>query len=89
MDSGGLAYATFFGGASRDAGNGIAVDGASQAYVKGVTQSSDFLATPRRLKAAPAISHRCLLIRCTPHPAFAAQAGAVWSTKDVGGCPRE
>ena len=33
----GLRYATFLGGSGEDYGNGIAVDGAGQAYVTGYT----------------------------------------------------
>ena len=41
----GLAYATFLGGNGWDAGWGIAVDEAGNAYVTGETQSSDFPTT--------------------------------------------
>jgi Beta-propeller repeat len=37
-----LAYSTYLGGTGDDAGNGIAVDRAGNAYVTGVTASSDF-----------------------------------------------
>jgi len=37
-----LAYATFLGGSSEDEGGAITVDGASNAYVAGQTESSDF-----------------------------------------------
>jgi len=42
----GLVYATFLGGSSVDHGFGIAVDGGGNAYVTGVTASSDFPAIP-------------------------------------------
>ncbi|MCX6832875.1 MAG: SBBP repeat-containing protein [candidate division Zixibacteria bacterium] len=38
----GLVYSTYLGGADRDVGNGIAVDGSGNAYVTGWTQSSNF-----------------------------------------------
>ena len=37
-----LAYATYLGGGTQDGGNAIAVDAAGNAYVTGVTDSSDF-----------------------------------------------
>jgi hypothetical protein len=41
-----LAYSTYLGGASTDAGSGIAVDSAGSAYVMGWTKSDDFPTTP-------------------------------------------
>jgi hypothetical protein len=37
-----LIYSTYLGGSSNDSGNGIAVDGAGDAYVTGFTQSNNF-----------------------------------------------
>ncbi len=37
-----LIYSTYLGGGSDDAGMGIAVDGSGNAYVTGMTCSSDF-----------------------------------------------
>lgn len=42
----GLAYATYLGGNGEDAGMGIAVDSAGQAYVTGYTDSTDFPTVP-------------------------------------------
>lgn len=42
----GLVYSTYLGGAANDYGNGIAVDGAGQAYVAGWTNSDNFPVTP-------------------------------------------
>jgi uncharacterized protein (TIGR03437 family) len=39
-------YATFLGGSGADAGRGIAVDAAGQAYITGETASTDFPVTP-------------------------------------------
>jgi hypothetical protein len=41
-DGSGFVYSTFLGGTGDDQGLGIAVDSASNAYVTGLTQSSDF-----------------------------------------------
>jgi hypothetical protein len=38
----GMSYATYLGGNGSDTGNGIAIDGAGNAYVVGVTRSTDF-----------------------------------------------
>jgi hypothetical protein len=41
-----LVYSTFFGGSALDAGNGIAVDAAGNAYVAVSTESTDYPTTP-------------------------------------------
>jgi hypothetical protein len=45
-DGSGLAYGTFLGGGKDDFGNGIAVDGAGDAFITGRTKSYDFPVTP-------------------------------------------
>ena len=44
--SGALVYSTYFGGTHHDEANGIAVDGAGNAYITGMTTSEDFPVTP-------------------------------------------
>jgi len=44
--SGALVYSTYFGGTHHDEANGIAVDGAGNAYITGMTTSDDFPITP-------------------------------------------
>jgi hypothetical protein len=41
-----LVYSTYLGGSGRDQASGIAVDPAGNAYVTGITESSDFPTTP-------------------------------------------
>jgi hypothetical protein len=50
-----LVYSTYLGGSTSDAGSGIAVDVAGDAYVTGVTGSADFPVTPGAFEtSAPA-----------------------------------
>ena len=48
-----LIYSTYFGGANRDAGNDIAVDGAGNAYITGQSESSDLPTTPGAFRTTP------------------------------------
>jgi hypothetical protein len=47
-----LAYSTYLGGTGQDAGRGIAVDTAGNAYVTGTTESADFPTTPGTIQRA-------------------------------------
>src|SRR5215212_4061422 len=41
-----LIYSTYFGGSNRDSGNDVALDGAGNAYITGLTDSGDLPTTP-------------------------------------------
>ena len=47
-----LVYSTYLGGSAGDSGNGIAVDAAGNAYVTGVTSSTNFPTTANPLQSA-------------------------------------
>ncbi len=47
-----LLYGTYLGGNSDDSGNGIAVDGAGNAYVTGQTYSTNFPTTAGTLQTS-------------------------------------
>jgi hypothetical protein len=51
-DGSSLIYSSFVGGSNHDAGLGIALDGAGNAYVTGGTQSADFPATAGAFQAS-------------------------------------
>lgn len=48
-----LLYSTYLGGSAEDRGLAIAVDGAGDAFVAGVTQSADFPTTPGAYQTTP------------------------------------
>ena len=57
-----LVYSSYLGGSDSESGHGIAVDGAGQAHVVGLTYSDDFPATagtfqPRKAYPGPAVSN--------------------------------
>jgi parallel beta-helix repeat protein len=52
-----LTYAAYFGGRGADHGNGIAVDGAGNAYVTGETESLNFPTTAGALETGPNTSN--------------------------------
>lgn len=76
LNSGGasLAYATYLGGSSGDFAQGIAIDGAGDAYVTGSTQSSDF-PTASPLQAALAGGSDAFVAEVNPQG-----SGLVYST---------
>lgn len=51
-----LIYSTYFGGDNRDAGNDIALDGAGNAYVTGLTDSSNLPTTPGAFRTTPVLT---------------------------------
>ena len=48
-----LIYSTYFGGDNRDTGNDIALDAAGNAYVTGLTESSNLPTTPGAFRTTP------------------------------------
>ena len=48
-----LIYSTYFGGGTRDFGNDIALDAAGNAYITGLTDSSDLPTTPGAFRTTP------------------------------------
>ncbi len=53
MPNGALGFATWFGGGGSESGNGIALDGAGNAYLTGGTSSANLPVTPGAFQAAP------------------------------------
>lgn len=79
--AGTLGYSTFLGGSGADVGNAIRVDAASQAYVTGTTDSSDFpTVTPfRTAPATPGDSFVVKLNAIGSAPVFSSYLGALTS----------
>ena len=50
-----LVYSTYLGGSGTDGANGIAVDGAGNAYVTGYTYSTNFPTTPGAFQTTTAV----------------------------------
>ena len=48
-----LIYSTYFGGSNRETGNDIALDGAGNAYITGLTDSGDLPTTPGAFRTTP------------------------------------
>jgi hypothetical protein len=51
-----LLYSTYLGGSNDDLSFGVGVDPSGNAYVAGITDSSDFPTTPGRFRPLPAAS---------------------------------
>ncbi|HEX8456242.1 MAG TPA: Calx-beta domain-containing protein [Pyrinomonadaceae bacterium] len=60
-----LTYSTYLGGNANDTGNGIAIDGAGNAYVVGETRSTNFQ-TLRALQLAAGGNGDAFLVKLTP-----------------------
>lgn len=65
-DGSALAYSTFLGGASEDAGAGVAIDDGGAAYVTGYSLSSDFPTTPGAFQTTNAGGFDAFLARLNP-----------------------
>jgi Beta-propeller repeat len=61
-----LAYSTYLGGSSYDYGFAIAVDGASDAYVTGITDSTNLPTTVNAWQAAPQGGDEAFVIELSP-----------------------
>jgi hypothetical protein len=70
-----LIYATFLGGSEADAINGIAVDGAGNAYVAGETASTDFPTTTGAFQSVKRAGKDAFVAKLAP-----SGAGLVYST---------
>jgi hypothetical protein len=76
-----LVYSTFLGGSSEEEGNGIAVDSSGNAYVTGVTYSSDF---PTTADAIQATCPDCYYSEGRLNDAFVAELNWTGSTLGLG-----
>ena len=65
-DGSALVYSTYLGGSGSQTGNGIAVDGAGNAYVVGITTSDDFPVTPGAFQTANAGGLDAFLTKLNP-----------------------
>lgn len=61
-----LVYSTYLGGGSDDAANGIAVDGAGNAYVTGYSQSNHFPTTSGAFQTAPSSGGDAFVTKLNP-----------------------
>src|SRR2546428_175288 len=71
----GLVYSTYLGGDSDDLGNGIAVDATGNAYVTGLTFSTNFPTTPGAFQTTPKFASDAFVVKLN-----AAGTALVYST---------
>src|SRR2546426_7315233 len=71
----GLVYSTYLGGDSDDLGNGIAVDATGNAYVTGLTFSTNFPTTPGAFQTTPEVASDAFVVKLN-----AAGTALVYST---------
>jgi hypothetical protein len=64
-DGSGLVYSTYLGGGPSDVAIGIALDASGNAYVTGVTESSEFPTTPGVVQPQPGDNRLCFYRLCT------------------------
>jgi hypothetical protein len=80
-----IVYSTYLGGSSFDQGNGIAIDSAGNAYVTGLTFSSDFPATSGSFQpSAPGAPLAAFITKLDP-----SGSALVYSTYLAGTVPNE
>jgi hypothetical protein len=81
-DGAALVYSGFIGGSSHDAGQGIAVDAAGNAYVTGYTNSADF---PRTVGLAHAGEYDVFVAKVRPDGAALVYSGFIGGSAGDGG----
>jgi Beta-propeller repeat len=76
-----LEYSTFFGGTTAETATGIAADSTGNAYVSGVTQSTDLPFTPGALQTTLMNPNgEGFVLKLNPNPAGTASANKIYAT---------
>ena len=80
-----LIYSTYLGGIADDAGNDIAVDGAGNAYLSGLTQSNNFPTTAGAFQVGPASFQDAFVVKFDPDPTLPDPNDALIYSTYLGG----